>query len=191
MTVKWWVALALLAAGCKSSGDSLVVVTVDARPALANVAVLHTSSTAGMMTIEHDLGGGQTPFSIGAGATKSFGVQVPSSITGAFSIHVEARNAAGAILGVGNGATTLSPGHREDLSIVLGGTMVDGGADAGGDGMLTPIVSEAIYVASGGSPPASGAQQLNVSVGGTDTVGVSSAPSGAQLASGFFASQLP
>jgi hypothetical protein len=183
---------ALVAAGCTSGkGDSLVVVTVDAVPALSRVAVLHTTSMAGGQTIAQDVGGGGAPFSIGGGVQKTFGVQVPHSITGAFAIHVEARDASGKVLGAGDGMTTLSPGNRSDLTVVLGAAIdggVDGGTDGGTDGMPPPILSQSVYVASGGSA-ASATQQLNVNVGGTDTTGGTSAPSGATFMPGFFASQ--
>jgi hypothetical protein len=173
---------ALVAAGCaSSSGNSVVEVTVDAVPALSNVAVLHATWMAGGQTIVHDVGGGGMPFSLGGGVQKMFGVQVPHSITGAFSIHVEARDASGTVLAQGDGMTTLSPGNTTNITVVLGvGAPLDGGTDG--------ILSEPVYVASGGSA-ASATQQLNISVDGTDTVGTTSAPSGATLTSGFFAIQ--
>jgi hypothetical protein len=198
-----WLLVALALAGCtrSGSGDSLVVVTVGASPALSNLAVLHTTSMAGGETILHDVGGNAAPFSLGGGVTKTFGVDVPASITGKFSIHVAASNGSGKVLGAGDGSTTLQPGHIENITIVLGSATVDGGTDGGSggmdggtdggsDGMVPVIVVEPVYVGSGGSA-ASHSQQLSINIGGIDTVGATSAPSSAQFTSGFFASQTP
>ncbi len=163
---------ALLIAGC-ARGDTLVVVTVHATPALRNVARLHTTSVAGGQTVLQDVGGAFAPFTIGNGVTKTFGVQVPSSISGSFSIRVEALDASGTILAKGDGMTTLSPGNSRNIPITL-----------------TPPVNpaEPVWIGSGGSA-ASSTSQLNVSVGVTDTVGSAAAPSGVVFSSGFFASQ--
>ena len=168
--VRSCVLAALLVAGC-AKGDSLVVVTVDASPAIANVALLHTTSMAGDQSIMKDVGADKAPFSLGDGVTKTFGVQVPSSISGAFSIHVEARNASG-LLAQGDAGTTLSPGNRRDIQIVL----------------AVAVVAEPVWIGSGGSV-ASAAQQLNISIGGTDIVGALSVPGGSGFTSGFFSSQ--
>jgi hypothetical protein len=193
----------LLVAGCTSGkADSLVVVTVDATQPLMNVALLYTKSMAGGQTFEKDVGGDKAPFSLGDGMTKSFGVQVPSSITGAFSIYVEARDASGKVLAAGNGMTTLAPGSTRNITIVLGAPALDGGTDDGGpvdggpvdggpvDGGadMPAIPSSPAYVGAGGAA-ASSAFQLSVGVGGTDTFGTSNAPSGASFTSGFFSSQ--
>jgi hypothetical protein len=174
---------ALLAAGCTSGkGDSLVVVTVDAVPALTNVALLHTESTVGTAKTTRDVGADKAPFSIGGGAPKTdFAVQVASSLMGTFTIHVEARDSAGNVMAQGDGMTTLAPGKRKDIAITLGAQMVpDGGTDA------MPVVvaqPEPIWIGSGGS-----STRLNLNAGGFDTVGATAAPSGARLA-GPFATQ--
>jgi hypothetical protein len=128
---------------------------------------------AGGQTTLQDLGAEAAPFSLGA--TKSFGVQVASSITGAFSIHVEARDASGAVLGQGDGSTTLSPGNRLDVRVTLAPP-------------VPVIVSEPVYIGSGGTA-ASAAQQLSLNTGGSDTHGAGIAASGAVFTPGFFATQ--
>jgi hypothetical protein len=164
---------ALVLAGC-AKGDSLVVVTVDANPAIANVAVLKTTSMAGGQTFSQDVGGNLAPFSLGGGVTKSFAVQVPSSTSGRFSIHIEARGASGNTLAQGNGMTTLSPGNRLNLSVTLG---------------PVAIAVEPVWIGSGGSA-ATATFQVNVNSGGTDTVGATAAPSGGTFTAGSFASQI-
>jgi hypothetical protein len=191
--MRWWLT-ALLIAGCTkpaAKGDSLVVVTVDAVPPIMNVASLHTTATAGGDTVEHDVGMGS--FSLGGGTTKDFGVQVPSSITGTFTIHVEARDAAGTPLGAGDGMTELAPGQRKNITVTLGPIMMDAGTDGGGsdggtDLMLPPIVTEPVWIGSGGSA-ATSTQQLNINVGGSDTAGAAAAPSKASFTAGSFSSQ--
>jgi hypothetical protein len=185
---------ALLLAGCADKkGDSLVVVTVGADPPLLNVvALLRTSSTAGSQTMvhDHDFGVGSTPFSLSRDMPKTFAVQVPSSVTGTFTIHVAALDVGGNVLGEGDGSTTLSPGKISYITITLGASSSDGGSDGGSDdGGMPQIPSVAVWIGSGGSALSSSMQQLNLSVGGSDTVGVTSAPSGASLGGGFFSSQ--
>jgi hypothetical protein len=109
---------AVVLAGCRS-GDGLVVVTVDANPPLANVALLHTVSVAGGMTVLHDFT--NVPPALGGGSTTTFGVQVPSSISGTIAVHVEADDAAGNLLAQGDGSTTLQAGGRREISVALGG----------------------------------------------------------------------
>jgi hypothetical protein len=179
----WVVLLAL--AGCSSQGDSLVVVTVDAAASIDSVAVLHTTSTAGGRMLDHDFSG-NAPFSIPP--SRTFGVQVASSISGAFTIHVEARDTAGRTLAAGDGATTLAPGQRSDVDVTLAASATDGGTDGGAD--LAPPATfppAAVWISSGGGSAAAGAARINLSVGGVDAVGSVSAPGGAQMTSGFFA----
>ncbi len=115
---------ALVLAGCRS-GDGLVVVTVDANPPLANVALLHTVSMAGGMTVPHDFT--NVPSALGGRSTTSFGVQVPSSISGTIAVHVEADDAAGNLLAQGDGSTTLQAGSRLDIGVTLGALASDMG----------------------------------------------------------------
>jgi hypothetical protein len=118
-------AIVLLLAGC-STGDSLVVVTVGTTTPLPSAAVLHTVSSAGGRMSPHDL---TLPSPLAPGMPTSFGVQVPSTITGAFGIHVEAHNSGGALLAEGDGMATLSPGQRTDVTVTLGASIADGGSD--------------------------------------------------------------
>ncbi len=190
----------LLAAGCTKKADSLVVVTVDAVPALTGIALLHTVSMAGDETVTRDVGGDHAPFALGGSdGTKSFGVQLRSSITGSFSIVVEARDGAGNVLGTGQGATTIKLGGSVDLTVTLGTPMVlDGGgldgapADLGSTDaapvpdLLQPVVvqPEPVWVGAGGTAT-SGSRKLNLNLGGFDTVTTTTAPSGRKLASPF------
>jgi hypothetical protein len=52
-----------------------------------------------------------------------------------------------------------------------------------------PILTQSIWIGSGGSA-SSGAQQLNLRIGGTNTTGTTSAPSGATFTAGSFAQQI-
>jgi hypothetical protein len=185
--------LLLAVSGCASQGDSLVVVTVDSTSSITPVAVLHTTSTAGGRTLDHDFSG-NAPFSIPP--SKTFAVQVPSSIlgiSGAFMIHVEARDAAGLALAAGDGATTLMPGARSDVMVTLGAIGADGGTDGAVDGgvdLAPPAMAfppAAVWISSGGGSAAAGKAQLNLCIGAVDTVGSVSASGGAQMTSGYFA----
>ena len=170
--VKSCVLAVLLFASC-AKGDSLVVVMVDASPSIANIALLHTKSRVSEQSIIKDVGADKAPFALGLGMKKTFGVEVPPSFSGMFSIHVEARDARGAALAQGDGTTTLSPGNQRDISITLG-----------------PIVVavEPVWIGSGGAA-ATALHQLTVNVGGTDTAGSAVAPSGVMFTSGLFSSQ--
>ena len=189
----------LLAAGCiKSVGDTLVVVTVDAVPALTNVELLHTVSMAGGEQVIRDVGGDGPVFALGGGETKDFGVQLRAAITGSFGIHVEAHDGSGNVLGQGDAAGTLVPGKRIDLTVTLGpGTAPDGGMDGGGadggtDGGSTdlagpdllgpPPPAVPIWIASGGASTA-GNRKLQLSVGGFIAPATMTAPSGRTLGS--------
>jgi hypothetical protein len=166
-----WAVLAL--AGCNHA-DALVVVSVQAQPSVANVAVLRTTSTAGAVTARHDFGAAAAPFTIPPART--FAIQVPGADAGPFALHVEAYDSGGRLLASGDGVTTTARARRSDLAITLG--------------PATPmVVSEPIWIGSGGSATATSGEQLNASFGGTDTVGSTNAPSGAQLTPGFFSAQ--
>jgi hypothetical protein len=167
--------LALALAGC-SSGDSLVVVSVGSSVQLDGLALLHTSSLAGGMLMDHDVGADQAPFSIPP--AKTFGVQVPKAITGMFSVRVEARNAAGMVLATGDSnMITLAPGSRVDVSV----TLAPGGA---------VVSAQPVWIGSGGSAIANGSgARLNVGIGAVDTVGKVTAASGASFTPGYFGLQ--
>jgi hypothetical protein len=167
-------ALALALAGC-NSGDSLVVVSVGSSVQLDGLALLHTSSLAGGTLLDHDVGADQAPFSIPP--AKTFGVQVPRSITGTFSIRVEARNAAGMALATGDGMIPLQPGSRVDVSV----TLAPGGA---------VVSAQPVWIGSGGSAIANGsAARLNLGIGAVDTVGRVTGASGASFTPGYFGLQ--
>lgn len=120
----------LLSADCSKKGDGIVVVTVTAAPDLTNVASLHGRATAGAKTVMFD-------FNIPAPNTippaQTFGIDVPTSLSGVVAVHIDARDSSGAVLASGDGSTTLSAGKRVDISISLGG----GGFDMAGAGGLS------------------------------------------------------
>lgn len=174
--MRWLVLTAVLAlSGCKS-GDSLAVIAVDAPMQVDNIAVLHAIAMIGGVTMEHDLGASAAPFSIPP--AKTFGIQVQSSLSGLFAVRVEARDASGKVLGDGQGSGTITPGQRTDIPITLGKPV--------------PVVaSRAVWIGSGGSGiGAATASQLNVGLGGSDSISASIAASNASFSSGFFSSQL-
>ena len=130
---------------------------------------------AGGSLMDHDVGAAEAPFSIPP--ARSFGVQVPRSITGTFSIRVEARNAAGIALATGDGMTTLVPGSRVDVSV----TLAPGGA---------VVSAQPVWIGSGGSAVGSGSgARLSTGVGAVDTVGKATGASGASFTSGYFGLQ--
>src|SRR5262249_28404930 len=150
---------------------------------------------AGGKTIDKDVGAdGGTGFSIPP--VKTFGVSLASSITGVFAIHIEARDAVGASLASGKGMVAPAPGKPRDLTggpgagapDDLGPTTPDLANSDNPDMALPIVVSEPIWIGSGGSA-ASATQKLNLKVSGFNTAGTVSAPSGAQFTAGYFTSQ--
>jgi hypothetical protein len=119
----------LAAVGCKA-GDGLVVVTVDASPALSGIAYLHTVAHAGAKSMSYDVGRGSGPFDIPPAKTFAFDVSTVSS--GSFDVDVEAHDAADNLLASGSGSVALAAGSRRDISITLGAGNGDGGADFAG-----------------------------------------------------------
>src|SRR5438552_48600 len=106
-----------LVAGCQSS-ESIVVVTVDAMPAVKAVASLHFSATAGTKTVLFDdRPDGGASFDIPP--QRSIGVVVPTSLGSHLSVHVEARNDAGNVIAAGDGDTSLRSWARSNITIVL------------------------------------------------------------------------
>jgi hypothetical protein len=122
------IACALAAASCTRSG-TLVVVTVDAAPALPTAATLAVNAVAPARFHMYMLpltGGGIPP-------ERVFGLEVPPDVTGPLSIHVEALDASGASLAAGDGMATLaSGGGRSDVHVLLGAGGPDAAIDLGG-----------------------------------------------------------
>jgi hypothetical protein len=122
------VACALAAASCTRSG-SLVVVTVDAAPALPTATALSVNAVAPARSRSYTLPLATT----GIPPERVFGIEVPPDVSGAFSIHVEALDASGASLAAGDAMTTLaSGGGRSEVIIRLGAAGADAGIDLGG-----------------------------------------------------------
>jgi hypothetical protein len=171
--MRWLLVLAALgAAGCPK-GESLVIVKVDATTTIDQIAVLHATSMIDGITMEHDLGGGADPFTIPP--AKTFGIQVQSSLSGSFAVRVEARNAAGRALAIGQGSANISPGERSEIAITLA--------------PVTPIVqSKPVWIGSGGSAMV-GSSQLSLGLGG-DTMGRFTSSSQSTLSPGFFSALL-
>jgi hypothetical protein len=130
----------LVIAGCK--GNALVVVKVTANPPLSDVTAFVGSATAGGKTV---------PFTVhpkaGTSVTlppeQSFGIQIPPSIAGAISVHLEAVGGSNETLAVGDGGGSISSGGRSDVTITLGvppPDMSDSTVDMAAD-MAVPVVT--------------------------------------------------
>jgi hypothetical protein len=117
-----------LVGGCGPKGDGIVVVTVDSTSALTNVATLHVAAATATQTVAFDL---PVPAPGNIPPQQTFGIDIPASVTGTLSIHVQARDAGGADLGDGDGMVTVARGARRDVSITLGGTDTDMGGGGG------------------------------------------------------------
>jgi len=109
-------ALLLVAAGCGNRNDSIVVVTLSS-PSPVDIASVQAQATAGGKTRNFTL----TPPGGSATTPLTFGIDVPYSIDGMISVHVDAFDGAGGSLGSGDGATTIKAGGRADIEIALGG----------------------------------------------------------------------
>jgi hypothetical protein len=134
---RWSVLLALV--GCKANG--LVVVTVDAAPAIDNVSTLAGTASAGGRTVSFTVtpsGGGN----VSIPPEQTFGIDVPTSISGPISVHLDARNASGDVLASGDGSGVISVGKRSDIAVTLGNSPLDMAMvdDAGVD-MLAPVLT--------------------------------------------------
>lgn len=122
-------------AGC-SNADALVVVSVDANPMLTGLTSLHTKATIGAQTVEFDVPPANGETSIAIPPDLTFGIDVPHKLLGnMISIHVDAMSGAD-ILGSADGSTSISAGHRTDVSLTIGAPMgTDMGSDDGGSDM--------------------------------------------------------
>lgn len=120
------VGLALLCAGGCSKGNGLVVVSVsaDATAPLHGITALQSTATIGAQTRSFAVPT-SGPFDLPPART--FGIDVPSSLSGPMMVHLEARGAGGALIGVGDGTVGVSAGSRADLAIVLNANGAGGG----------------------------------------------------------------
>ena len=120
----------LLIAGCKKA-DGIVVLTVDASPALSSVALVHVAATAGGRTVSFD-DHPAAPFTLPP--SRTLGIEFPASVAGTMKLHVEARDAAGHVLGSDDVSVDTTAGVRSNVSITLGAGGGDGGSGPGDGG---------------------------------------------------------
>lgn len=125
-----WLALIGGIAGC-NKGDGLVVVTVGSVTPITGIATLSASISVGGQTRNFPV---PTGGSFDVPPSKTFGVAVPHGMSGPCSVHVDAFDGNGALIGSGDGDTTLGAGARADIDIDLSGGVVggDGGQDFAG-----------------------------------------------------------
>ncbi|HZS41762.1 MAG TPA: hypothetical protein VFF06_33265 [Polyangia bacterium] len=114
--------LAGLLGGCSSRG-SLVVVTVEATPPLSNVSRVHTKAVVGTISREFDV-----PVNPPSPTPLIFGIDLPPDLNGTISVHAVCFDANGQI-GAGDGSGAIQVGGRSDVTVLIGGTAVDGGTD--------------------------------------------------------------
>ncbi|MCU1280039.1 MAG: hypothetical protein JWM53_3585 [bacterium] len=123
------VCAALALTGCTSKASmSLVVVSVDADAPLADIATLHARVTVGDQSREFDVhptGGA----ALSVPPAQSFGIEIPRTMTGTLSVHVEARDSNGTVTAAGDGSGPIRPGARADISVQLA---ANGLGDLGG-----------------------------------------------------------
>jgi hypothetical protein len=115
--------LVAFSAACGPNGSTVLVEVSSATP-LAATQLAATATLAGLT-------GG--PYSVplhepGFPPSHSFALEIGPDLSGPMAVHVDALDAAGALLASGDGSTTVSPGEEVSLSIALGGGLVDGGA---------------------------------------------------------------
>jgi hypothetical protein len=148
----WFLASLATLSGCSKAGNGLVVVVVDAAQPVANIAALHTKASIGGHTVEFDVKGPSSPFSLPPSET--FGIDVPAAYSGIMMVHVDALDGATppAVLASGDGQVMVAAGARRNLQITLAsGGGGDGGSGDGsgggdaGDGGASPIHLNAIH----------------------------------------------
>lgn len=121
---------ALLAGGCASkSSVSLVVVSVDADGPLADVATLHARVTVADQTREFDVHP-TTGATLSIPPAQNFGIDIPRSMSGTLTVHVEARDSNGVVTASGDGSGAIRVGSRADVGVSL--AVVDNSGDLGG-----------------------------------------------------------
>ena len=161
-----------LVGGCGSKGDGIIVVTVDSTSGLTNVATLHVTASTTAQTVAFDL---TVPAPGSIPPQQTFGIDIPSSVSGDLAIHVQARDTAGADLGDGDGTVTVAHGARRDVSITLGsidtdmgggGIAIDRNQQAFGNVTVGQSSSAATFVITNNGSAVTGTPKLAVS--GTD-----------------------
>ncbi len=123
--------VAALALGGCGKGDGLVVVSVDSTAPIAGIAELHVQSSVGGRTSTQTVHP-PAPFSLPP--AKSFGIQVPSSLSGTFAVAVDAIDGSGNVLASASGSATLSGGGRANIELSFDSTGDMGAGDGGGSG---------------------------------------------------------
>jgi hypothetical protein len=123
--------LLLAVAGCKK-GDGVVVVNVDAVPALAGVSSLAVHATVGANVKDLSVPIAGAPVSIPP--ARSFGIIVSQDLGDTIVIHVQALDASNSPVGpAGEVSASIRGGERTDVALTLGQSTLDGG---GPDGTL-------------------------------------------------------
>ena len=162
--------LLAFAGSCGEKGDGIVVVTVDAAPSLSGVATLHVVASTSTRTATSDIAIA-APGSIPP--QQSFGIDIPASVTGSLSVHVQALDANDSSLGDGDGMVTLAAGARRDIAITLsnggggGGLTIDRNQQSFGNVTVGQSSSSATFVVTNGGSSATGIPKLALS--GTDS----------------------
>jgi hypothetical protein len=131
-------AAASLWAGCSSTGDALVVITVTSAHDLAGVQSLQTSVTANGHTKAFTVTPANPPFTLPP--DKTFAIDLPPAYTGMFDITIDAVDADTQTLASGANMTTTSAGKKAELTVTLGEGVGDGNANLdgmNGDGMMS------------------------------------------------------
>jgi hypothetical protein len=115
-------AVVVLLSGC-AKGGSLVVVTVESQAALSDVAVLAVHAELGTQSKDFNIA--PNPNTIPPAQT--FGIDVSPSMSGSFTVHVDAVDSNASVVASGDGQAMLAAGGRADIDIQLAGPSVDGG----------------------------------------------------------------
>lgn len=104
--------LAIPALMACNSGTT-VVVLVDSTSPLPNVELLRAHAAIGAQSRDFDV-----PLTTKAiPPTHTFAIDVPPSLAGTIDVHVDALDSQNAVVGSGDGSTTLAAGKRRDITI--------------------------------------------------------------------------
>jgi hypothetical protein len=111
------IAAMLLGAACRKS-EGVIVVTLEATPAVANVATLHVTMTIARTTHTHDVAPPSS--TVGGPQPTTFAIDAPAGAGTTMTIKVDARDAGGALLASGSQAgVAIAAGKRTDVTITL------------------------------------------------------------------------
>jgi|GEM_PF-1591461 len=114
--------LTLLLAAC-GNGDGIVVVTLNASTAVANIAALRTNASIGGKSSVHT-NALATPINLPPATM--FALQIPASLGGHLVLTVDALDANGATLASAGSEADVTAGGRTTMNIVFGVSATDG-----------------------------------------------------------------